>query len=214
MEQIMRTRLVPVVVLDRAEDAVPLAEALLAGGLEAMEVTFRTAAAAEAIRRVTQSMPRMFIGAGTLLTPDAVKQAADAGARFGLAPGLNEKVIVAARQAGLMFVPGVMTPSDVERGLDLGCKLQKFFPAETAGGAKMLQALAGPYAHTGVRFVPTGGINAANMAGYLALPVVAAIGGSWFVERSFIAARNFTRITELTKQAVTIAQQTPVGSNP
>ena len=206
LERIQTARIMPVVILNDAAHAEPLAQALLDGGLAVMEVTFRTAAAADAIRRIAAGFPQMLLGAGTLLEPDQVRQARDAGAVFGVAPGLREKVVEAAASAGLFFAPGVMTPSDVEHGLSLGCKLQKFFPAAAAGGAAMLKALAGPYTHTGVKFLPTGGIDESTMGQYLKLPVVAAVGGSWMVDPKLIAAGEWTRITELTRHAVAAAK--------
>jgi 2-dehydro-3-deoxyphosphogluconate aldolase/(4S)-4-hydroxy-2-oxoglutarate aldolase len=205
MERISKVRVVPVVVIDRAEDAVPLAEALLAGGLNIMEITFRTPAAEPSIRNVRQAFPKMLVGAGTILDTDQLQYAVDAGALFGVAPGLNEAVVKKSYALNLPFVPGVMTPSDVEHGLALGCKLQKFFPAEVAGGVKMLKALAGPYAHTGIKFIPLGGVNASNARDYLTLPIVAAIGGSWMVERKLIAEKNWSAIRTLTAEAVQLA---------
>jgi 2-dehydro-3-deoxyphosphogluconate aldolase/(4S)-4-hydroxy-2-oxoglutarate aldolase len=202
-ESFLKQRLVCITVIDRAEDAVPLAEALLAGGLNVMEITFRTEGAADAIARIRKGVPQIAIGAGTLLTVDNVKQAIDVGAQFGVAPGLNESVIAAARQNNLPMFPGVMTP-EVGRALDLGCKQLKFFPAEAAGGVKMLKALAGPFGHTGVKFVPTGGINAASLANYLAVPQVAAIGGSWMAERKLVAEKQWAKITALTAEAMKI----------
>ena len=205
LDRVLAKRIVPVVVLDQAKDAEPLAEALLAGGLEIMEITFRTAAAAESIERIAKAFPEILLGAGTLLEPDQVARAKDAGAVFGLAPGLNPQIIAKAEEVGLQFSPGVMTPSDIEQALSLGCRLLKFFPAGAAGGPGMLKALAGPYAHTGVKFVPTGGITSNNLADYLALPVVAAIGGSWMVDKKLVADGNWTEITRLTKEALSAA---------
>ena len=206
IERLTRARVVPVVVLNRAEDACPLAEALLEGGLDVMEVTFRTDAAEESIRRISAAFPEMLLGAGTVLAPAQAHRARDAGAAFALAPGLNPAVVEAARGAGLAFAPGVMTPGEIERALDLGCGLLKFFPAGAAGGVAMLKALAGPYAHTGVRFIPTGGVSADNMCDYLALPVVAAIGGSWMVEPRLIEAGDWQTITERTRHALALAR--------
>jgi 2-dehydro-3-deoxyphosphogluconate aldolase/(4S)-4-hydroxy-2-oxoglutarate aldolase len=204
MKRIFQQRIVPVAVVQDPAFAVPLAEALSAGGLTLIEFTFRTAAAAECIAKIRKALPSMLVGAGTVLTPEHLQAAVDAGAQFGVAPGLNETVVARARELGLPFIPGVMTPSDVERGLTLGCSLLKFFPAEAAGGIKMLKALAGPYAHTGVKFVPTGGIAQANLADYLALPMVAAVGGSWMVEGKLLAEKNWAKITALTAEAVAI----------
>jgi 2-dehydro-3-deoxyphosphogluconate aldolase/(4S)-4-hydroxy-2-oxoglutarate aldolase len=206
IQEIRSSRLVPVVVIEDAAVILDLADALLDAGLNVMEITFRTPAAAKAIASLSSLRPRMLVGAGTLLTTDNVKQAVNAGAKFGVAPGLNETVVAAAKQAGLDFAPGVATPSEAERALSLGCRLLKFFPAEQAGGASMLKALEGPYAHTGVQFMPTGGINLTNLKGYLAIPSVAAIGGSWFVEKKLIAARDWKSINQLTREALAAAQ--------
>lgn len=205
IDRILAKRIVPVVVLDHAESAEPLAEALLAGGLDIMEITFRTAAAEESIRRIANRFPEVLLGAGTLLDVEQVRRAKDAGAVFGLAPGLNPATISAARGCGLEFSPGVMTPSDVEQALSLGCKLLKFFPAEAAGGVSMLKALAGPYGHTGLKFIPTGGITSANLASYLQLPVVAAIGGSWMVDKQLVNDGKWSEITRITREALEAA---------
>ena len=205
IDRILAKRIVPVVILDSAEHAEPLAEALLSGGLDIMEITFRTAAAEESIRRVSTRFPEILLGAGTLLEKDQVARAKNAGAVFGLAPGLNPEIITAAIDADLQFSPGVMTPSEVEQALSLGCKLLKFFPAEAAGGVNMLKSLAGPYAHTGVKFTPTGGITASNLASYLKVSVVAAIGGSWMVDKTLINEGQWTQITQLTREAVNAA---------
>jgi 2-dehydro-3-deoxyphosphogluconate aldolase/(4S)-4-hydroxy-2-oxoglutarate aldolase len=205
MQRIFEKRIVPVAVIDKAEDAVPLAEALLAAGIDIIEITFRTPAAEQSIRNVRKTHPDMLVGAGTILDTEQLQRAFDAGARFAVAPGLNEAVVSKSLSLKLPFVPGVMTPSDVERGLALGCKLQKFFPAEVAGGVKMLKALAGPYAHTGVKFIPLGGVNAANAREYLALPIVAAVGGSWMVERKLIADKDWPAIRTLTTEAARLA---------
>lgn len=206
-ETFFKERLICVAVIDRPDDAVPLAEALLAGGLNVIEVTFRTAGAADAIAAIRKKFPQMSVGAGTLLTADHVKAAADAGAQFGVSPGLSETVLLATRERNLPLFPGVMTPTEVTRALDLGCRHLKFFPAETVGGVKMLKALAGPFAHTGVKFIPTGGVNAANLATYLAIPQVAAVGGSWMAERKLIAEKAWDKITALTAEAMKVVAQ-------
>ena len=203
-DSIFKQRLICVAVIDKPEDAVPLAEALLAGGLNVMEVTFRTAGAADSIARIRGRLPQVVIGAGTLLSAEQVKQAVGAGALFGVSPGLNESVLAEADKNDMPIFPGVMTPTEVGRALDLGCKNLKFFPAETAGGIKMLKALAGPFSHTGVKFVPTGGINAASLADYLAVPQVAAIGGSWMAERKLVNEKAWSKITALTAEAMKV----------
>jgi len=199
---ILSPRLVCVAVIENAADAVPLAEALLAGGLPVIEVTFRTAAAAESIALIRKKVPQMTVGAGTVLTPDQVRRAVDAGAQFGVSPGLNEPVLEAAANCKLPFLPGVMTPTEVDRALRLNQRHLKFFPAEAAGGVAMLKALAGPFAHTGVKFIPTGGVTAANVMDYLALPQVAAVGGSWMAERKLVTERAWPKITALTGEAM------------
>lgn len=205
IDRILAKRIVPVVVLDSVESAEPLAEALLAGGLDIMEITFRTEAAEACIERIAKRYPEILLGAGTLLSKEQVKRAKNAGAVFGLAPGLNPEIINTAKEIGLEFSPGVMTPSEVEQALSLGCKLLKFFPAEAAGGVNMLKSLAGPYGHTGLKFVPTGGITSANLASYLKLPVVAAIGGSWMVDKTLINEGKWAEITRITKEALEAA---------
>jgi 2-dehydro-3-deoxyphosphogluconate aldolase/(4S)-4-hydroxy-2-oxoglutarate aldolase len=208
IDRILAKRIVPVVVLDDVDSAEPLAEALLAGGLDIMEITFRTAAAEESIRRISKRFPEILLGAGTLLNQDQVRRAKDAGAVFGLAPGLNPQIITAAHEIGLQFSPGVMTPSEVELALSLDCKLLKFFPAEVAGGVNMLKALSGPYAHTGVKFIPTGGVSSSNLTDYLNLPVVAAIGGSWMVDKQLVNEGKWADITRITREAIHAASAT------
>lgn len=200
--RLLERRLVPVVVIEDAAKAVDLAQSLLAAGLGVIEITFRTPAAEESIRRIARDCPKMLVGAGTLLDAEQVKKAAAAGAQFGLAPGLDERVIVAAQKEKLTYVPGVATPTDVQKGLSLGCKIQKFFPAEQAGGAPYLKALEGPYGHTGVRFIPTGGLQASNVGPYLALKSVAALGGSWFVDKKYIETSDWGTIQRLTREAI------------
>lgn len=209
IETIAAHRIVPVVVLEDCESAVPLAETLLAAGLGLIEITFRTAAAAESIARIRDRVPGIVVGAGTILSEADLERAAEAGARFAVAPGLNESVATAAGERGLLFIPGVMTPSEIERALALGLRLLKFFPAGAAGGVSMLKALAGPYGHTGVKFVPTGGVTAANLAEYLALPVVAAVGGSWLAESKLLKTRDWAAIKVLTAEAVRVAGRFP-----
>jgi 2-dehydro-3-deoxyphosphogluconate aldolase/(4S)-4-hydroxy-2-oxoglutarate aldolase len=201
-EPFLKQRLLCIVVVDDADAAVPLAEALLAGGLNCMEIPFRTACAAEAIRRIRNGVPQIAIGAGTLLTADNVQLAVDAGAQFGVSPGLSEAVSQAAHETKLPLFPGVVTPSEVMRAMELGWRHLKFFPAETFGGVNTLKALAGPFGHTGVKFIPTGGITAATLPNYLALPQVAAVGGSWMAERKLVAEKNWEKITALTAEAM------------
>ncbi len=206
LDELLKRPIVPVIVIEDANDAEPLAGALLEGGIDIIEVTFRTAAAGEAIGRVKKAFPQMLLGAGTVLTTEQADRAIDAGAGFGLAPGLNPAVVKHFQQRGGTFIPGVMTPSEIERGLELGCKFLKFFPAGTAGGPAMLKALAGPYASQGVQFCPTGGVNLGNMMDYLSLPIVAAIGGSWIATKQQIADKDWGTITKQAKDALAACQ--------
>jgi 2-dehydro-3-deoxyphosphogluconate aldolase/(4S)-4-hydroxy-2-oxoglutarate aldolase len=203
-ESFLKQRLICVAVIDKADDAVPLAGALLAGGLNSIEVTFRTAGAADSIARIRKGVPQITVGAGTLLTAEQVKQAVGAGAQFGVSPGLSEAVSKAAHENNFPLFPGVITPGEIMRALELGWKHLKFFPAETFGGVNALKALAGPFGHTGVKFIPTGGITAATLPNYLAVPQVAAIGGSWMAERKLVAEKAWDKITALTAEAMKI----------
>ena len=202
LKDLLKRPICPVIVIEDAEDAEPLAEALLAGGIDIIEVTFRTAAAADAITRIKKAFPDILLGAGTVLTPEQVDRAIDAGAGFGLAPGLNAEVVKRFRARGGTFIPGVMTPSEIEQGLSLGCEFLKFFPAGTAGGVAALKALSGPYAATGVKFCPTGGVNPDNMIDYLSLPIVASVGGSWIATKQQIADKDWSAITAQARDAL------------
>jgi 2-dehydro-3-deoxyphosphogluconate aldolase/(4S)-4-hydroxy-2-oxoglutarate aldolase len=206
METILKERVVPVAVIDRVEDAPLIARALLAGGLSTLELTLRTPAALDCIRAIRKEVPEMIVGAGTVLTVAQVRDVAEAGAFFAVSPGLNPRILLAAKTRRLPFYPGVMTPSDVEHGLEHGCTLQKFFPASVAGGLDMIKALAGPYAHTGLKLIPLGGITVQNMMDYLAHPLVAAVGGSWLVDKKLVAAKDWAGITQLAAEAVAIAR--------
>ena len=203
-QQVADLRVVPVVVLDKVENALPLCSALSDGGLPLAEVTFRTAEAADSIRRISGEMPDILLGAGTVLTPQQVDEAAEAGASFIVTPGFNPSVVEACLERGMPIVPGVNSPSQVEQAMAYGLRLLKFFPAEASGGRAMLKALAGPYGN--IRFVPTGGIGPDNLADYLALDTVAACGGSWMVAGSLVAGGRFSDVTKLTRQAMDIAR--------
>jgi 2-dehydro-3-deoxyphosphogluconate aldolase/(4S)-4-hydroxy-2-oxoglutarate aldolase len=212
VESFLKQRLICVAVIDHPDDAVPLATALLAGGLHTIEVTFRTVGAAESIARIRRALPAATVGAGTLLTPDQVKQALDAGAQFGVSPGLSPAVSHAAHEHRLPLFPGCITPTEVMHALELGWKTLKFFPAENAGGVNTLKSLIGPFGHTGVKFIPTGGITAASLPHYLAIPQVAAIGGSWMAERKLVAEKAWDKITTLTTEAMKVITHTEARS--
>ena len=201
-EELSRYQVVPVIAIDDIAHALPLADALIGGGLPIAEITFRSPVAAEVIRILTRERPQMLVGAGTVLTAEALDLAQANGAAFGVAPGLNPRVVAHARAAGFPFMPGVATPSDIEGGLAAGCRFLKFFPAEALGGAPMLSALGGPYLHMGVRFMPTGGLSAATVGGYLALKTVVAVGGTWIAKKEDIAAGRWDTITANCRAAV------------
>lgn len=202
LSQLERATLVPVVVIDDAADADGLAQALVTGGLPVAEVTFRTAAAPEAIR-VMAERGDVVIGAGTVLTPDQVDQAVAAGARYVVSPGLSRAVVERAQEHGILALPGCVTATEIQAALELGLSTVKFFPAGTSGGAPAIKALSAPFG--GVSFVPTGGVSAANLADYLAIPAVKAVGGSWMVPQKMVAAHEFDAITALTAEAVALA---------
>ncbi len=203
-ETVARLGVVPVIVVDSADAALPLADALVAGGLPLVEITFRTAAAAEAIGQIRRQRPDILVGAGTVVTADNLTAAKASGAQFCIAPGFNPKQVELARQIGMPFVPGVCTPSETEQAMALGCTVLKFSPAEVSGGVGMLNALAATYAHLGVHYVPTGGVNTGNLASYLALNVVAAVGGTWIATKQDIAEGKWQTITDRCKQALEI----------
>ena len=202
---LLRTvRVVPVVEIPEASVAVDLARTLVTSGLRCAEITFRTEAAASAIASIVEHVPGISVAAGTVLSVDQARAAQAAGASFLVAPGLNEAVVAFALANGLSIVPGVATPSEVERAMTFGLSLLKLFPAEPLGGVEYLRALAGPYKE--VQFVPTGGINVDNLASYLRMPNVAACGGSWMVRSELLAKRDFSKVAELTEQAVSVAR--------
>ena len=205
LTELSRTRILSAAVIDDPAHAIPLARALLAGGLGIMEVTFRNAHAVECIRRIRSELPAMTVGAGTLLTPVQIDEAIEAGAQFGVSPGFNPTVVHHAVAAGFPFAPGVLTPGEMEQSLELGCPVMKFFPAAAAGGTDFIKAIAAPYAHTALRLVPLGGIGESNLGDYLALPSVIAVGGSWLTDRKLAAAGNWEEISKLTKRAVQLA---------
>ena len=205
IKEISAAGVVPVVKLDNAASAVKLAKALRKGGLNCAEITFRTDAAEETIKQIAEKYPDMLIAAGTVLTAEQADKAMAAGAKFIVSPGLNPDVVRHCKNKGYPIIPGVCTPGEVEKALSLGLKYLKFFPAEAAGGVKMIKAMAAPY--TMVRFMPTGGINTANLADYLSCKAVFACGGSWMVPSDKINSGNFTEIEKMTADAVTLLKE-------
>lgn len=200
LEKISKIGIVPVVKIDRAEDAVPLAKALCAGGLPCAEVTFRTEAAAGAIKAMTENFPDMCVGAGTVLNAAQVDAAVEAGAKFIVSPGLNPKTVKYCMEKKVPITPGTSSPSDIEQAIELGLEVVKFFPAEQSGGLAKIKAMAAPYVN--MKFMPTGGINAKNLNSYLDFPRVIACGGSWMVPGDLINAGEWDRIEQLTREAV------------
>lgn len=201
IEEISKIGIVPVIALDDAKDAEPLAKALCEGGLPCAEVTFRTAAAEDSIRIMAEKFPEMLVGAGTVLTTEQVDRAVNAGAKFIVSPGLNPKVVAYCTSKNIPIVPGCANPSDIEQALELGLEVVKFFPAEAAGGLNMIKAMSAPY--TSVKFMPTGGINANNLIDYLNFGKIVACGGSWMVSKDMVSAGEFDKIAKLTNEAVT-----------
>jgi 2-dehydro-3-deoxyphosphogluconate aldolase/(4S)-4-hydroxy-2-oxoglutarate aldolase len=200
LQELGRLGVVPVVKVERVEDAVALGEALLAGRLPCAEITFRTAAAEEAIHRMSTTLPEMMVGAGTVLTVGQADRAVDAGAQFIVSPGFNRKVVQWCLEKPIPIIPGVATPTEIDMALEEGLSVLKFFPAEALGGVRTLKAIAAPYGR--VKFIPTGGINQGNLADYLAQPSVHCCGGSWLVEADLISAGKFDEITQLTRDAL------------
>ncbi len=200
IDEIYKIGIVPVIALDDAKDAEPLAKALCAGGLPCAEVTFRTAAAEESIRIMASKFPEMLVGAGTVLTTEQVDRAVGAGAKFIVSPGLNPEVVKYCVSKNIPIVPGTANPSDVEAALSLGLDVVKFFPAEQAGGIDYIKAIAAPY--TKVRFMPTGGVNADNLKNYLDFNKIVACGGTWMCKKDLIVNGEFDKIEQLTRQAV------------
>jgi len=204
IKEIERLGIVPVVAIEEAENAPKLAAALIDGGLPCAEITFRTAAAEEAIRQCAEEFPEMLLGAGTVLTVAQTQQAAAAGAKFIVTPGFDEAVVDWCLANQIPVTPGVATPTEINMALNKGIDVLKFFPAEALGGVKMLRAIGGPYPD--VKFIPTGGINPDNLADYLALPQVLACGGSWLVKKQMISAGEFEKITTLAQEARQIVE--------
>lgn len=200
LEKLSAIGIVPVIKIDDVEKAVPLAKALVAGGIPCAEVTFRTDEAEEAIRRMASEVPEMIVGAGTVLTTDQADRAVAAGAKFLVSPGLNPKIVKYCLDKGYLITPGTSNPSDVEVAIELGLDVVKFFPAEAAGGIKMIKSMAAPY--TKMKFMPTGGINADNLNSYLSFNKIICCGGSWMVKDDLVKAGEFDKITQLCKEAV------------
>ncbi|MBE6388772.1 MAG: bifunctional 4-hydroxy-2-oxoglutarate aldolase/2-dehydro-3-deoxy-phosphogluconate aldolase [Lentisphaerae bacterium] len=202
IEKLSEIKIVPVLVLEDVRAGLKMCEVLVENGLPAAEVTFRTSAAEKIIREAAKEFPELYLGAGTILNTGDLHRAFDAGAKFAVAPGFNPTVIKEAVENDFAFAPGVCTPSEVEQAVELGCKFLKFFPAEAAGGVKMLKSIIAPYRHLGICFMPTGGVTSANAADYLAIKEVAAVGGTWLGKAEDIKAENWDAVAKAVKAAV------------
>jgi 2-dehydro-3-deoxyphosphogluconate aldolase/(4S)-4-hydroxy-2-oxoglutarate aldolase len=206
-ERIAAIGVVPVIAIENPDHAVPLADALLAGGLPIAEITFRTAAAAEVIARMAQERPALLVGAGTVLDRISLDIAIKSGAQFGLAPGFDAEIVDHAADAGFPFVPGIMTPSELSAAMLRGALAVKFFPAGTIGGPEALKSIAAPFAHLGLKFIPTGGVSPANLADWLKVPGVAAVGGTWIAKTEDIRNAQWAKIAANCREAVAAVAQ-------
>ncbi len=207
IETLKSAGIIPVIVIEKEEQAVPLARALVEGGLNVLEVTFRTQAAAGAIAAIRREVPEAIVGAGTLLTLEQLHAAKKAGAVFGVAPGFDPVIIEEAKSMLFPFCPGIATASELSQALTAGMKMVKFFPAEAAGGVKMIKNLLGAFRFTGVKFMPTGGVNLTNVADYLAVPEIVACGGTWIVPKDALAAGDYDKIRTLAADASALVKK-------
>ena len=205
LDTIQQAAVVPVVVLDDAKNAVPTAKALLAGGVNVMEITFRTAAASDSIKAVSESCPDMLVGAGTVITLDQCKQALECGAKFIVSPGFDEELVSWCVARDVVITPGCVTPTEIMAAMKLGLNVVKFFPAGVYGGLKAMKSLSAPFG--GIKFIPTGGVDAKNLKEYLEAPFVHAVGGSWLCPKKEIAAGNFDAVTALCREASEIVKE-------
>ena len=206
IETLGKAGVIPVIVIEKEEQAVPLAKALVKGGLPVLEVTFRTTAAAAAIAAIRKEVPEAVVGAGTVLTVEMLRAAKAAGAVFGVAPGFDPAIIAEAKAQDFPFCPGVATASELSQALTAGCKMVKFFPAEAAGGVKMIKNLLGAFRFTGVKFMPTGGVKPENVSDYLAVPEIVCCGGTWIVPKDALAAGDYAAIEKLAAEAAAIVR--------
>ena len=207
VETLKSAGIIPVIVIEKEEQAVPLAKALVKGGLPVLEVTFRTKAAAGAIAAIKREVPEAIVGAGTILTVEQLRAAKEAGAVFGVAPGFDPVIMAAAKAEQFPFCPGIATASELSQALTAGAPMVKFFPAEAAGGVKMIKNLLGAFRFTGVKFMPTGGVSAANLADYLAVPEVLCCGGTWVVPKDALASGDWSAIERLASESAAIVRR-------
>jgi 2-dehydro-3-deoxyphosphogluconate aldolase/(4S)-4-hydroxy-2-oxoglutarate aldolase len=204
VEWVAQSGIAAVLIIDELDAAVPVAEALMEGGVTAIELTLRTPQGLDAITAIKRAIPEMTVIAGTVLTPDQARQARHAGADLAVAPGLNPRVVEAANDVGMLFMPGICTASEIEKAVELGCRMLKFFPAEPAGGVNYLKSVSAPYNHLDLRYMPLGGLSESNFMRYFSLPSVFAIGGSWIATRDVIVRRDWDEIRRRAYNAATI----------
>jgi len=207
IKKIEEAGIIAVLIIDEVKHAVPLVRALLAGGVDAIELTLRTPAALESAKAIKKEVPEMSLGFGTVLTVDQVKAVIDVGADFAVSPGCNPKIIREAQKQGLSFAPGIMTPTDIEMALEEGCRILKYFPAETSGGMAHLTSITAPYQYLGLKFIPLGGCNINNARSYLESDLIMAIGGTWLAKRPLIQSENWAAITNNAKEIKTLITQ-------
>lgn len=204
LKQLQDSIIVPVVVIENLEDAINIADAIIKGGINCAEITFRTACAKEAIKKISESYPNMLVGAGTVITIEQVKEAVSVGAKFIVSPGFDEEIVDYCLKNNITVIPGCITPTEVTKAIKKGLEVLKFFPAEQAGGLDMIKSMCAPF--TQVKFMPTGGISPNNLKDYLEFNKIVACGGSWMVKKDLIDSKNFEEITNITKEAVNIAK--------
>jgi 2-dehydro-3-deoxyphosphogluconate aldolase / (4S)-4-hydroxy-2-oxoglutarate aldolase len=207
-QKIRESGILAVLVIDDVRDTEPLTESLLAGGITGIELTLRTPQSFEAIRIVAKKYPQVLLGVGTVLEPDQIDQCLDAGGQFALAPGTSSNILEYAAKKNFFFVPGIATPSDIETAMRTGCRILKYFPAHTLGGIDYLKSIHAPYAHRNLSYIPLGGVNESNLAGYLAEPFIHAIGGSWIAPRDLIKEKNWETIKKNAATAINIFRKT------
>jgi 2-dehydro-3-deoxyphosphogluconate aldolase/(4S)-4-hydroxy-2-oxoglutarate aldolase len=206
-DKMYKAGVLPVIAIESPDQALPLADALIAGGLPVAEITFRTAAAAQVIKLLKKERPQLFLGAGTILSVENLVIAHEHGALFGVSPGLNPEIAREAQEMGFPFFPGIMTPSEIETALPFGSKVFKFFPAEASGGTAMLKAISAPYAHLGLRYIPTGGVSMKNLEEYLSMKEVIVVGGTWIAKKDMIAEGRWDDIRKAAADAVAVVKK-------
>ncbi|WP_298363534.1 bifunctional 4-hydroxy-2-oxoglutarate aldolase/2-dehydro-3-deoxy-phosphogluconate aldolase [uncultured Lutibacter sp.] len=207
ISKVNKAGIIGMLIIDEVKHAVPVAKALLKGGINTIELTLRTPAALDAAKAIKKELPEVCLGFGTVLTVEQVKAVKDVGADFAVSPGCNPKIIAEAHKLGLSFSPGIMTPTDIEMAVEQGCRVIKYFPAESAGGMNHLKNMGAPYQYLGIKYIPLGGVNMSNAKSYLESDLISAIGGSWIAKRDLILAENWDQITANAKEITDLVKQ-------